>query len=401
MADLEKHNNSGMATTVPNDLTTSQKFGLVRDGALILMALSIAFGALTGSMPFQDLKQSLVHSTPSVLTPAASELDVKDPIPPAGGEPEPTKEPQPDPVDAAPALQSETLSEARATSLGADALAEIAKALEERASEISEPGVSDTIPDEGNDEGVHSGPSDAQLSPIQEIDQQDKVGHKAVKLTYNPAEIVNAEARKQILSSRRSFTERAKTDPSLKPVMLIGRFPDGTEMPPELVQEDIRGMLATIPNEWTISFKAPVERLRLYVFTDVTCPYCKKLHKAMDQITAEGITVHYVFYPRDLHDIRKGSKTTDEMFNIWCAPDQKEELDNAFDGYKVKPHKCEDIPASEGRLESPVFAHFNLAKAFGVSKTPTMFASNGAQTLGFRDVSTLLDGLHLQSIQKP
>ena len=43
-----------------------------------------------------------------------------------------------------------------------------------------------------------------------------------------------------------------------------------------------------------VSFPADDEKYRVMVFTDIDCPYCRKLHREMDAYHEQGITVEPV-----------------------------------------------------------------------------------------------------------
>ena len=52
------------------------------------------------------------------------------------------------------------------------------------------------------------------------------------------------------------------------------------------------------------------------VFTDIYCPYCRKLHNEMDQYMANNVKVRYIFLPF------KGKKSYDVSVSVWCAKDR-------------------------------------------------------------------------------
>lgn len=69
-----------------------------------------------------------------------------------------------------------------------------------------------------------------------------------------------------------------------------------------------------------IIFKAEKEKDRLYVFTDITCPFCKRLHKDIKKINEKGITLVYLPYPRS----GLNTKLERALNNIWCIKTKKE-----------------------------------------------------------------------------
>ena len=59
------------------------------------------------------------------------------------------------------------------------------------------------------------------------------------------------------------------------------------------------------------------ERAYIDVFTDTTCPYCRKLHAEVPQLQAAGVTVRYLPFPRG----GRGSQGDRELRAIWCDDD--------------------------------------------------------------------------------
>ena len=47
-----------------------------------------------------------------------------------------------------------------------------------------------------------------------------------------------------------------------------------------------------------IVYKAAQEKHVITVFTDITCGYCRKLHRHIEEYNDEGVTVHYLAFPR-------------------------------------------------------------------------------------------------------
>lgn len=178
-------------------------------------------------------------------------------------------------------------------------------------------------------------------------------------------------------------------------VVQIGRHLDGTRMTEAETEQQIRGTLSNIPDEWTITYKSPNEKVRLYVFTDTTCPFCHKLHAAMGDLLDAGISVHYLLYPRDMGATAPGnlSRTAVNMKNIWCSVDQKAAMNDAFEGYKVADADCASLPESLHRRPAPVPDHYLAGSMFNVEATPTWLASNGKHDTGFTNAQTMIRAL--------
>lgn len=206
------------------------------------------------------------------------------------------------------------------------------------------------------------------------------VSPDGMRWTKHPAPFIDQQAQASIQEHREAVAKSGQVA-----VVKIGSYPDGLPMPESVKREQIRSTLSTIPDEWTVTYKAPNERLRIYAFTDPTCPYCKKLHKALPQLMEAGITVHYLLYPRDMATVQPGqlSEGAHNLKNVWCAVDQVSAMNDAFAGYKVPEADCASLPKSLNRLPAPVPDHYNLGDMFNVTGTPTLMASNGKSQAGF------------------
>ena len=53
------------------------------------------------------------------------------------------------------------------------------------------------------------------------------------------------------------------------------------------------------------------------IFTDVDCGYCRQFHREIDKVTALGIEVHYLFFPRTGPNTESWTKAD----QVWCAAD--------------------------------------------------------------------------------
>lgn len=136
-------------------------------------------------------------------------------------------------------------------------------------------------------------------------------------------------------------------------------------------------LIAAIPEADKIVYKADNEKYVIHVFTDVDCPFCKKLHFGMQRMNELGITVKYLAAPlASLHPKAQG-----KMQKIWCAEDRKQALDD----YK---HTGE-LPAVEA-CDSPVVEQLMISQQLGVNGTPAIFLSDGTHLPGYLKPTALL-----------
>lgn len=253
-------------------------------------------------------------------------------------------------------------------------------------SQSARPVTSTRIPMQSTSEPPHR-PVEIRTPVVRSDVQEANASESTEKGTLHPAPFVDKAAQasidaitKQVIASKGNG------------VVQIGRHLDGSRMTDTETEQQIRGTLANIPDEWTITYKSPNEKVRLYVFTDTTCPFCHKLHAAMGDLLDAGISVHYLLYPRDMGATPSGSlsRTAVNMKNIWCAVDQKAAMDDAFEGYKVAEADCANLPASLNRRPAPVPDHYLAGSMFNVEATPTWLASNGKHDVGFSNAQTMI-----------
>jgi thiol:disulfide interchange protein DsbC len=117
------------------------------------------------------------------------------------------------------------------------------------------------------------------------------------------------------------------------------------------------------------------------VFTDVDCGYCRQLHRDIDTLTALGIEVRYLSYPRTGPNTESWTKAE----HVWCAKDRGTALTEAKRGA--------DVPSTPGCTATPVAAQYELGRSVGVSGTPAIFAETGEELGGYLPPAALFERL--------
>ena len=138
-----------------------------------------------------------------------------------------------------------------------------------------------------------------------------------------------------------------------------------------------RDKIAALDEKDMIVFEAAGERkATLTVFTDVDCPYCRKLHGEIEELNSYGVAVRYLAYPRTgLIDRETGQKTETyvRMVATWCAEDRKAMMTSAKRGA--------DVPSAD--CDSPVEEQFELGREVGVTGTPALVLEDGTMLPGY------------------
>jgi thiol:disulfide interchange protein DsbC len=114
-------------------------------------------------------------------------------------------------------------------------------------------------------------------------------------------------------------------------------------------------------------------------FTDIDCPYCRKMHREMPLLNRMGIRVRYMLFPR----AGVASNSYQKAVSVWCAEDQQGELTKAKSGAIPEVREC----------EHPVREHMALARRLGLQGTPYTITDTGRAIGGYVPAPELLESL--------
>lgn len=115
------------------------------------------------------------------------------------------------------------------------------------------------------------------------------------------------------------------------------------------------------------------------VFTDTTCPYCRRLHQdLMDMIERHPVRVRYLMFPRE----GLQSAGADELRDVWCADDPRAAMTRAKSGGTVERR--------DPGCEPPIREHFETGREIGIDGTPYVMIEDGPVFSGYRPQQQLL-----------
>jgi len=123
----------------------------------------------------------------------------------------------------------------------------------------------------------------------------------------------------------------------------------------------------------------PVQHV-ITMFTDIDCGYCRQFHREIEQVTALGIEVHYLSYPRTGPD----TESWDKAVKVWCSENRNASMTDAKLGGHVPETSCEDNPVAE---------QYELGRRVGVTGTPSIYAADGTHIGGYLPPDQLLQTL--------
>jgi hypothetical protein len=119
----------------------------------------------------------------------------------------------------------------------------------------------------------------------------------------------------------------------------------------------------------SIQYGAKKPKAIVYVFTDMNCTYCRKLHHEFPKLAEQGIQVRVLAMPRQGLD----SPGYKEWVSIWCSNDQNDSLDRAMEGEDIAPKTC----------KNPIKMHYTLGRKWGVIGTPSVLFADGTLKAGY------------------
>lgn len=135
--------------------------------------------------------------------------------------------------------------------------------------------------------------------------------------------------------------------------------------------------IETLGEDSMIVFSPEKVDATITVFTDITCPYCAKLHQEVAQLNEKGIKVRYLAFPR----AGVPSDVADDMASVWCADDPRQALTDAKAGLGVDPRNC----------PNPVKMHYEMGNQVGVNGTPAIILEDGTLVGGYVPYDRLAD----------
>lgn len=150
-----------------------------------------------------------------------------------------------------------------------------------------------------------------------------------------------------------------------------------------VLAEERKSTLAAIPAKDMIVFPANGQTKAVaYVFTDVDCGYCRKLHSEIADFNKLGIEIRYLAFPRAGYP----SPTAQVMDAVWCSANPRQALTDAKKGAPVASPAC----------DSPVRREFELGHQFGVQGTPAVYAADGTSLGGYMPPKAMADALGIK-----
>lgn len=116
----------------------------------------------------------------------------------------------------------------------------------------------------------------------------------------------------------------------------------------------------------------------VYVFTDPTCGYCRKLNNEIDKYGELGINIVYLPYSRSGENTRSNR----ELIDVWCSVDKKLAMNMSKEdrGEEIKDLEGYELTEECAKVVSDSEA---LGRKLGIQGTPALYTSNGTSFPGY------------------
>jgi len=128
--------------------------------------------------------------------------------------------------------------------------------------------------------------------------------------------------------------------------------------------------IAAFPENQMLIFGPQSPKYTVTVFTDVDCPYCRKLHSQIAEYNRLGVRVRYLLYPRNGPNTASWTKAE----QVWCSADRNDALTRAKLGQELKTKPCAD---------NPVARSYALGRDFALEGTPAIIMPDGELLPGY------------------
>ena len=125
----------------------------------------------------------------------------------------------------------------------------------------------------------------------------------------------------------------------------------------------------------------------IWIFSDIDCGYCRKLHKEMGALNEGGITVHYISFPRS----GPGTNSWKKGEAVWCSNNPQKAMNQAKQGGDFEQF------GKRKKCNTSIFSQYEAGQKIGVNGTPAIVLPNGRVLPGYLPAPRLIEQV-LQSL---
>lgn len=135
-------------------------------------------------------------------------------------------------------------------------------------------------------------------------------------------------------------------------------------------------LLAAVNKDDMVIYSPKEVKGHVYVFTDIDCGFCRRLHSQMADMLDMGIEVRYLAFPR----AGINSRSAQKLATTWCSEDPKKMMTQYKRGDEVALAVCDGNPVAD---------QYILGQEVGVRGTPAIVLESGIMIPGAVSPETL------------
>lgn len=157
----------------------------------------------------------------------------------------------------------------------------------------------------------------------------------------------------------------------------------GASLSDKKTEQAVYAVVNNTPPSNMVVFAAADPKRHVTVFTDIDCGYCRRFHQEVPQLTAAGMEVRYMAFPRAGVE----SESYNKIVNVWCSDDQQKAMTDAKNGVKLPVASC----------TNPIADQYRQGVQAGINGTPTLVLDDGTMIGGYVPADELLSRVGLSS----
>lgn len=143
----------------------------------------------------------------------------------------------------------------------------------------------------------------------------------------------------------------------------------------KLKQKEInKNELMKLKSMGLINYPATNKKLEIFVFSDYTCPYCRKFHENILELNNLGIDVNYIPFPR--HGVRD-KKTINGLKKIICSVTPSLEFNKAFENHKQYSKETNVLDTQCEKANPLLIESIKAGNKLNILGTPYIYLSDG------------------------
>ncbi|MEC7886206.1 MAG: DsbC family protein [Pseudomonadota bacterium] len=133
-------------------------------------------------------------------------------------------------------------------------------------------------------------------------------------------------------------------------------------------------LIDSVPKDKFFLFNSKDQTDYVTIVTDIDCPWCVKLHREINSLLEQGISVQYLVFTRD-DDAKM------QVISAWCSKNNTKSLTSIMNKKPINSKKC----------DNPIDEHQEIISSIGVGPTPAIFLSDGSLVSGYKPSNEIIE----------